>query len=141
LGAKSDAGGVANVTVPDTEPRRIVIPWGELVSVNQRSAAKSWTSQAWRDGLAAMRETVQHHVFTHRWGLLECEVERTIDFYPPDRRRRDCGNYEKAIDDAMSELVYRDDSQIVVWSARKLEVSKDARAVVTVTALIPQEAA
>lgn len=47
----------------------------------------------------------------------------------------DCSNVLKAIEDAMNSIVYRDDSQIVVLSVRKV-YSDHPRADVTVEALV-----
>jgi crossover junction endodeoxyribonuclease RusA len=35
-----------------------------------------------------------------------------IKYYFPDNRRRDCSNYEKGLLDALSGLLYKDDSQL-----------------------------
>jgi Holliday junction resolvase RusA-like endonuclease len=35
-----------------------------------------------------------------------------IDYYFPDRRRRDCTNFDKAILDALNGIIYEDDSQV-----------------------------
>lgn len=45
--------------------------------------------------------------------ILEGPLQATIDFYPPDRRRRDLDNYFKACFDALECAgVYENDSQI-----------------------------
>jgi len=36
----------------------------------------------------------------------------SIHLFPPTKAKRDCGNYEKLICDAMSGFIYEDDSQI-----------------------------
>lgn len=39
-------------------------------------------------------------------------VEVVLRFHQPNRRRRDCGNYVKLIEDALTGYAYRDDCQI-----------------------------
>jgi Holliday junction resolvase RusA-like endonuclease len=45
-------------------------------------------------------------------------------FYPPDKRRRDIGNYEKQTTDALMEAgVFEDDEQIdFIWLVRRPQV-------------------
>lgn len=42
-------------------------------------------------------------------------VAITMEFYVPDRRRRDRDNLEKAIQDALNGIAWEDDSQVVQW--------------------------
>lgn len=57
--------------------------------------------------------------YKHSVRLLVMHEKPTDDFYsvslhlhPPTKARRDCGNYEKLVVDAMSGYIYNDDSQI-----------------------------
>ena len=49
----------------------------------------------------------------------------TIDFYLPDRRRRDLDNLSKAVLDACNRIVYQDDQQIVELHLTKSYGSKE----------------
>lgn len=59
---------------------------------------------------------------------LEGPLELVMDLYPPDRRRRDADNFQKAILDALSHAgAYGDDSQIchlVVWKRQPAQGGK-----------------
>lgn len=62
---------------------------------------------------------------------LKGPVRLACVFFVPDRRRRDGDNMWKAVADALNEVAYDDDSQVVEWSGR-LEVDADRpRAVIT----------
>jgi Holliday junction resolvase RusA-like endonuclease len=52
-------------------------------------------------------------------------VHLEINFYPPDRRRRDPTNLLKSLLDGLEGVVYRDDKQIVKLSWENVGVSKD----------------
>ena len=129
-------------TAPDTEPRRITIPWDELVSVNKRKGGMvGKLSKEYRSKLAAMRETVEHAATEARWSTLTGPVRLDVEFYPPDRRRRDVSNLLKALEDSMTGPIYEDDAQIVEMHVFKMPVSSNPRAVVTVTAIEREQAA
>ncbi len=56
-----------------------------------------------------------------------------IDWYPPDNRRRDCGNIEKAVSDALTDAgVWADDSQIDLLTIRRCPVEPGGRVVVRI---------
>lgn len=62
-------------------------------------------------------------------GSLHIEIE----VYPPDRRRRDIDNVQKALLDALEHGgAYEDDSQIVKLTIEKREPEKPGRAVVRI---------
>lgn len=63
-------------------------------------------------------------------GLLAVEV----DLYPPDRRRRDIDNTQKALLDALQHAgLYADDSQIVDLHLRRKEPCQGGKAVLRVS--------
>lgn len=66
--------------------------------------AKEYQVKARVIAMKAM-EDAGHNVFTG-----PCTVQ--IDYYFPDKRRRDCGNHDKVLLDAMNGVVYEDDKQI-----------------------------
>lgn len=127
---------------PDSEPRRITIPWAELVSVNKRSGGMvGWTSKEWHASLKAMRKTVEVQAVAHRWPVLDGPVCVDIEYYVPDNRRRDCSNLDKGAIDALIGSVLNDDDQVVEWHGSKMPVHANPRAVVTVTAIAEEQAA
>ena len=55
-----------------------------------------------------------------------------VEYFFPDKHRRDVTNYDKAILDALAGYAYDDDSQIVNFIATKSIDSKDPRTIVTI---------
>lgn len=130
------------VTVPDSEPRRLTFPWSELVSVNTRKGGMvGRLSKEYRDGLNAMKASAKTQATANRWPILTCPVRLDAEFHVPDRRKRDCGNYMKALEDSLKGSIYEDDSQVVEWHGYKMPVGKNPRAVLTVTAIEGRAAA
>lgn len=62
----------------------------------------------WQDNIAA-----EAHQAMYQRDVMEGPVEVYIDFYLPDRRRRDIDNLSKAVLDACNGIVWQDDQQIV----------------------------
>jgi crossover junction endodeoxyribonuclease RusA len=61
------------------------------------------------------------------------EIEVVIDAYPPDKRKRDLDNINKALLDALEEAgVFKDDSQIVKLTSIKHAPVKGGKVVVKV---------
>lgn len=118
----------------DDEPRLIVFPWPMLVSVNDRAGGMvGWTSAKYRRRLEAMTGSAK--VQAAGWPKLTGPVRLAVWYHPPDERRRDCSNLDKAIMDALIGSVYEDDAQVVEWAGYKMAVSADPRAVVEVVAI------
>jgi crossover junction endodeoxyribonuclease RusA len=60
-----------------------------------------------------------------------------IELYPPDRRRRDVDNTQKALLDALEKgRAYHDDSQIVDLRTRKLDPVPGGRTIVRISKAI-----
>jgi hypothetical protein len=101
-------------------PFRLTLPWSHLVSDNRKYAP------ALRGGKPAMILTVGYRaakrlaaiVARTAWGdgvpyadgLLELTARV---YFPNDYRRRDAHNFQKCAHDALSGIVYADDSQLV----------------------------
>lgn len=120
-------------------PLTVILPWGMLVSVNQRKGGMvGKLSKEYRAKLKAMKAEVASQV---RGEPTTDPVALEVVYHPPDRRRRDCHNYDKAIMDALTGSVYADDSQVVEWRGRKMPPTKQARAVIEVTPIAMREAA
>lgn len=56
-----------------------------------------------------------------------------IEMYPPDKRRRDCDNVQKAVLDALQQGgLFWDDSQVVWLLTERMQPTKHGKTVVTV---------
>jgi crossover junction endodeoxyribonuclease RusA len=93
-------------------------------------STREW--RAYKDAVAAV-------VFaSHRpkgWTMFAGDMRLAveIDWYPPDRRRRDAGNIVKAIGDALTYAeVWADDSQIDFLAVRRCPVEAGGKVVVRV---------
>jgi len=77
------------------------------------------------------REKVQKIVIDAKCGKIEGRLAVFYAFYPPDKRRRDIGNYEKQATDALMEAgLFDDDEQIdFIWLVRR-DVIKGGKCVV-----------
>jgi len=61
-------------------------------------------------------------------------VEVTVLLYPPDKRRRDLDNYQKALFDSLTHArVWADDSQIKRFTVEWGVLTKGGKAEVTIT--------
>jgi crossover junction endodeoxyribonuclease RusA len=56
-----------------------------------------------------------------QWGAdpVTCELRVTLDIYHGDKRKRDVDNFNKLVFDALTGIVYEDDSQIIELTIRK----------------------
>lgn len=102
---------------------RMTLPWDALQSVNVRTNPAGWgkmrgrqfLTRKYRGAMEAARLLV---VGQWRGGEpIPGRIAIEMWFHQPDRRRRDCGNYVKLIEDALTGVVYLDDWQIQrqVW--------------------------
>ncbi len=65
-------------------------------------------------------------------------VEVTVFLYPPDKRRRDLDNYQKALFDSLSHAgVWLDDSQIKRFTVEWGEIAKPGKAEITIRGFVP----
>lgn len=94
----------------------IVIPWKFLAQANHRllpvvrgGKAKLITAPGYR----AAKEMAEWHIKKHWKGQpVTIPLALHARCYFPDRIRRDAVNLSKMVDDAMSGIVFKDDSQI-----------------------------
>lgn len=123
---------------------RIVLPWSTLCSVNQRTnpiRGRQFLTKRYRAALSNASVLVMGQVRGER-PRFTGPVRVTFDFFPPDRRRRDCGNFTKLVEDAMTDIVYADDSQVHEHTVRKMYVDLvEPRVEVSVEPLEASEAA
>lgn len=84
-------------------------------------------------GGRAFREAVCSILATRGVRPLDGPLEIVIDVFPPDHRRRDIDNLQKALLDALQHGgAYHDDSQIVSLTITKREVVPDGRTHVSI---------
>jgi Holliday junction resolvase RusA-like endonuclease len=94
----------------------IVIPWKFLAQCNHRlmpvirgNKARLITAAGYREA----KERAEWHIKKHWKGQpLTVPVQLEARCYFPDRRKRDAGNLSKMVLDAMSGIVFDDDSQV-----------------------------
>jgi len=117
----------------------LTLPWAVLESVNNRTNPAGWgkmrgrqfLTERYRERLEAARMKVSGQIRGRR-PHYDGPVEAVLRFHQPNARRRDCGNYCKLVEDALTGFAYRDDSQIrrMTWedcgvdrSAPRVEVT------------------
>lgn len=111
------------------------LAWCLLASDNLRGAGPGHSHapeyvQA-RDGAALYLSDQYDHP------PMQGPVRVSVEFYPPDRRRRDCVNLLKALHDALELAeVVEDDAQIRAWEGAVMEPTGDGHATVTVTQMV-----
>jgi len=95
----------------------------------RRVGARTLISRAGR----AFRERVCSLLAARRIEPLDGPLAVQIDVFPPDHRRRDIDNLQKALLDALQHGgAYHDDSQIVSLTITKREVVPDGRTSVSI---------
>jgi crossover junction endodeoxyribonuclease RusA len=105
-------GAVARVK-PSLDRLRIVLPWPP--SVNHSSAPNGNGGKYLTAEHRAFRNDVNLRVMAAGSPAFGPDVRLKVDIHltPPDRRRRDCDNFAKSVQDALQICgVYEDDSQI-----------------------------
>ena len=115
----------AKPVVPHTPfvgPVTIVVPFSDLCPDNQKFGAmvvrgkggkpraSLYLSSKYREAKRRIAELAQEAMGT--MAPEGGDVEATFQVWMPDRRRRDMINYAKLLCDALSGIVYEDDSQI-----------------------------
>ena len=66
--------------------------------------------------------------------IKEKPIKLNVELYPPDRRRRDIDNINKALLDALQNAgVYKDDNQIVRLIMTKYEPVKNGKVIVNIS--------
>lgn len=115
---------------------RLTLPWSVLCSVNQRTnpiAGRQYLTKRYRAALQNASTLVMGQVRGKRPKYPEGRVGVHFDFHPPDARRRDVGNFVKLPEDAMTGIVYADDSQIVRTTIQEKPIDREEpRVVITV---------
>lgn len=112
---------------------RLTIPWAALVSSRERNKRRGGKGHSW-----AYKRSVEGTYFVARSQVQASDIMHgpariTLDFHPPDRRRRDVTNYCKALLDALQGACYADDYQLVDIRIRRMDPDrKEPRVEITI---------
>ena len=111
---------------------RIVLPWPPSINHYWRNYRGRIVISA--DG-RAYRQTVSYRILEQ--GIprdnLNCRLAVRIDAYPPDKRRRDLDNIQKALLDAIVAAdVIEDDSLIDALSITRHDACEDGKVIVRI---------
>ncbi len=121
-----------DLPVTNTEPLVLTLPWPPSVNDFKIPHPKVRGMYFLTKRAKKFREDVQWLcVGVARFGTAEIAVE--IDLHPPDVRKRDVDNWNKAVFDALQAAgVYDNDSQIQEYTVRKGAPSKGGAVVVKI---------
>ncbi len=119
----------------------LVIPWASLCADNHRLMwvyGQARLSSEYRRG---KQQVAERATLWWRQPPTTEDVALVARLYFPDRRKRDAGNYRKLLTDALTGIVYADDSQVIDERCLRAGFDKiDPRAEITI-ALATMEAA
>jgi crossover junction endodeoxyribonuclease RusA len=116
---------------PSTTGGGIALPWPPSVNTCYRVYQNRILLS--REG-RRYKELVHQHLAARGCQPLECKLSVYIDAYPPDKRRRDLGNLDKALMDACQGYLFKDDSQIDLLHIERQHVEPHGKVVVRVEA-------
>lgn len=93
---------------------RLTIPWECLASANERNTRKGGRAHSWsyKHALQSIHSVALDQVRGERPHFTEPPLWYRMEFHQPDNRRRDCGNFTKCIEDALTGVVWKDDSHV-----------------------------
>lgn len=89
----------------------LILPWSMLVPDNHRLMWVYGQARLTADYRAAKRDIQQRAALWWKQAPTEADVFVWLKLWFPDRRKRDPGNYRKLVTDALTGIVYADDSQ------------------------------
>tara|TARA_R110000822_G_scaffold3036_10_gene13887 strand:+ start:2454 stop:2807 length:354 start_codon:yes stop_codon:yes gene_type:complete len=97
-----------------------------------------WLQHGVRRFLSKRANTFRHDIKGHcKDKRLEGFLSVHIDYYPPDKRKRDIDNIIKPILDALQHAeLFEDDYQVKKISANRLETITGGSCVITITELV-----
>ena len=90
---------------------RITLPWDVLVSSNRKHITRKVLTTEYRDAKERAHFMAMAQV-RKRPHYPSGDLQMALDFYVPDRRRRDVRNYCKLLADALEGVAYTDDYQV-----------------------------
>lgn len=115
----------------------LVIPWASLCADNHRLMwvyGQARLSSEYRRGKQQVAERAK--LWWRQEAIAE-DVALVARFWFPDKRKRDAGNYRKLLTDALTGIVYADDSQVIDERCIRAGFDKaDPRAEITITLAI-----
>jgi len=91
----------------------LILPWPLLVADNHRLMWVYGQARLTTEYRRAKEQIAHRARLWWRQPPTESEVSVWVRLWFPDRRKRDAGNYRKGITDALTGIVYADDSQAV----------------------------
>lgn len=90
---------------------KIILLWKPIST--QHAYLQHWKMRFMRKEAKSLKESyVQQAKEQYKWNVLSDELSIKIELYFPDRRVRDWDNYHKLSMDALTWIVWEDDSQI-----------------------------
>ncbi len=117
-----------------TEPLELTLPYPPTANTYWRHVgAKTLLSAKGR----AYKVNVYARLMPLRLRPITGRLWMEVDVYPPDNRRRDIDNLQKALWDSMKGLVYLDDSQVDDFRVVRREVVRGGKVVVRVREIEP----
>ena len=130
---------------PDPLPvGALILPWSCLASDNDRFIVVYGENRLSPKYRTAKQQIAQRAVLWWRRSLMSGEVYLLARFYFPDLRKRDAGNYRKALTDALTGVVYADDSQLAGEYYQKCAIDRvapRAEVIISATPLLVETAA
>lgn len=114
----------------------LILPWPMLVPDNHRLMWVYGQARLSSDYRRAKQQIAERARLWWRQPPTEADVFVWVRLWFPDRRKRDAGNYRKLVTDALTGIVYADDSQACDERQTKVGYDKaNPRAEVTITLL------
>ena len=116
----------------------IVLPWAVLCRDNARHGLMNGRILLTREYREALEAASMVAKSQWRMAPIEGRVALGVTLFFPDKRRRDIGNYTKMLNDALSQVVYVDDSQIDELLVQRGPIDKaNPRAEIHVSEITP----
>lgn len=123
------SGQPRNTSSPNTISAGIALPYPPSVNTYYRTVGgRILVSRKGRE----YRETIARHLAARGFRPLKSKLAVYIDVYPPDRRKRDLGNLDKALMDACQGYLFVDDGQIDLLHIERHRVEPGGKVVVRV---------
>lgn len=112
----------------------LILPWPMLVPDNHRLMWVYGQARLSSDYRRAKQQISERARLWWRQPPTEADVFVWVRLWFPDKRKRDAGNYRKLVTDALTGIVYADDSQAVDERQTKIGYDKvNPRAEVVIT--------
>ena len=103
----------------------LVLPWSALCSDNERYMIVYGQERLSTKYRGALKSIAEHSRIWWRGAPTIQPVFLWARFWFPDLRKRDAGNYRKALTDALSGIVYDDDRRVSDERYTKVGIDRD----------------